>query len=254
MNAGIVAIIAASVFCTAVISGTFGMAGGMILMVVLLYILPLSAAISLHAAVQLVSNGWRCFLWRYHIVWRVLPFYVLGMIAGFTLVASTTFVPGKALVLIVMGAVPLLALIVQRFMTLTIMKKQHAFVAALCLTFIHMTGGVVGALLDLLYNNTGLTRHQIVATKAFTQAASHLLRLVYFGVLASWLTRQKQGIESFGIDVMVLFMLLAIAGTTSAAFILRRMNDLNFKRYSRYIIAAVSFYCLVRGFYMMYVE
>jgi hypothetical protein len=49
---------------TAFLSGLFGMAGGLILIGVLLTILPLPSAMVLHAITQIASNGWRAFLWR----------------------------------------------------------------------------------------------------------------------------------------------------------------------------------------------
>ena len=49
---------------TAFLSGLFGMAGGLILIGVLLTILPLPSAMVLHAITQMASNGWRAFLWR----------------------------------------------------------------------------------------------------------------------------------------------------------------------------------------------
>src|SRR5256884_3122670 len=51
---------------TAFLSGLFGMAGGLILIGVLLTILPLPSAMVLHAITQMASNGWRAFLWRGH--------------------------------------------------------------------------------------------------------------------------------------------------------------------------------------------
>ena len=57
-------------FATALISGMFGMGGGMILMGVLLALLPLSQAMVLHGSVQLTSNGSRAWLLRRHIRWR----------------------------------------------------------------------------------------------------------------------------------------------------------------------------------------
>ena len=53
---------------TAFLSGIFGMAGGLILMGVLLALMPVPAAMMLHGVTQLASNGWRAFLWRDHIV------------------------------------------------------------------------------------------------------------------------------------------------------------------------------------------
>ncbi len=254
MTPVLIALIAASVFITALISGTFGMAGGMIMMAVLLQLLPIASAIFLHAAIQLVSNGWRCWLWRRHIVWRVLPVYGAGMLTGLVFVISLKYVPDTATVLIMIGAVPLLALAVRRIVTLTIYNPAHSFVTAVALTFIHMTGGVIGALLDLLYNNTGLTRHQIVATKAFTQGSSHLMRLAYFGALVPLLTGQGQWPEEIGLPVFALFLAVSIAGTSSAALILHRLSDDTFKRISRYIVAAISVYCLCCGFYMLYIS
>src|SRR2546429_6984347 len=62
---------------TAFLSGLFGMAGGLILIGVLLTILPLPSAMVLHAITQMASNGWRAFLWRAHIRWRpVLVFLI----------------------------------------------------------------------------------------------------------------------------------------------------------------------------------
>lgn len=251
MPTTIILSIAVSVFITAVISGTFGMAGGMIMMVVLLQFLPLTAAIFFHAAIQLVSNGWRCWLWRKHIVWRVLPVYGLGMMAGFIVVVWTKFVPDKAMVLIMIGIVPLLALAVQKTVTLTIRNRIHAFFAALALTFVHMTGGVVGALLDLLFNNTDLTRKEIIATKAFTQGSSHLMRLIYFGALVPLLTGGNAWPDGITVEIMALFLAMAIAGTTSAAFILHRLDDRLFKKISRWLIIAISLYCLCRGIFLM---
>src|SRR5207245_8378149 len=51
---------------TAFLSGLFGMAGGMILIGVLLMLMPLPTAMVLHAITQMASNGWRAFLWRGH--------------------------------------------------------------------------------------------------------------------------------------------------------------------------------------------
>ena len=63
---------------TAFLSGLFGMAGGLILIGVLLTILPLPSAMVLHAITQMASNGWRAFLWRAHIRWRPVFVYLIG--------------------------------------------------------------------------------------------------------------------------------------------------------------------------------
>ena len=52
-------VIAVASLVTSFISGILGMAGGMILMGVLLALLPLPAAMLLHGISQLTANGWR---------------------------------------------------------------------------------------------------------------------------------------------------------------------------------------------------
>src|SRR5438045_9471925 len=63
---------------TAFLSGLFGMAGGLILIGVLLALMPLPAAMVLHALTQMASNGWRALLWRAHIPWGAVFGYLLG--------------------------------------------------------------------------------------------------------------------------------------------------------------------------------
>ena len=63
---------------TAFLSGIFGMAGGLILIGVLLVVFPLPTAMVLHAVTQMASNGWRAMLWWRYIRWRPALAYVAG--------------------------------------------------------------------------------------------------------------------------------------------------------------------------------
>ena len=49
---------------TSFLSGIFGMAGGMILLGVLLILLDVAPAMVLFGVTQFASNGWRAALWR----------------------------------------------------------------------------------------------------------------------------------------------------------------------------------------------
>ena len=70
-----------SVLCLAMVgtsflSGIFGMAGGMILVGILLVLLPVPDAMMLHGVTQMASNGWRGLLWWRHVRWRAVGAYV----------------------------------------------------------------------------------------------------------------------------------------------------------------------------------
>src|SRR3977135_4407444 len=71
-------ILAVSAVVTSFVSGILGMAGGMILMGILLAMMPLPAAMMLHGITQLASNAWRAFLWRSEVDWRIFRGYAGG--------------------------------------------------------------------------------------------------------------------------------------------------------------------------------
>ena len=72
-----------SVLATSAISGVLGMAGGMILMAILVSTVSVSAAMLIHGAVQATSNGSRAWFLRSHIQWHILPAYCLGAAVAF---------------------------------------------------------------------------------------------------------------------------------------------------------------------------
>ena len=57
MSYAIVMLIGGAMLVTSILSGIFGMAGGMILMGLLLWLLPVADAMALHGVTQIASNG-----------------------------------------------------------------------------------------------------------------------------------------------------------------------------------------------------
>src|SRR3989442_13025673 len=94
---------------TAFLSGLFGMAGGLILIGVLLTILPLPSAMVLHAITQMASNGWRAFLWRDYIRWRPVFIYLIGCALALGAWSITRYVPDKPIALLLLGFTPFMA-------------------------------------------------------------------------------------------------------------------------------------------------
>src|SRR4026209_1806718 len=92
----LLAILAVSALVTSFISGILGMAGGMILMGVLLALLPLPAAMLLHGISQLASNGGRALMLRKEVDWRVFRGYVIGGAVALAFFSATHLVVGKA--------------------------------------------------------------------------------------------------------------------------------------------------------------
>src|SRR5436190_16662669 len=119
-------ILAVSALVTSFISGILGMAGGMILMGILLAVMPLPVAMMLHGITQLASNGWRALLWRREVDWRVFRGYMYGAVAMTAFFAVVKLVVGKPIALIVMGFTPFIALAFPERLHLNVERRGHS--------------------------------------------------------------------------------------------------------------------------------
>jgi uncharacterized membrane protein YfcA len=94
---------------TAFLSGIFGMAGGMILVGILLALLPVPEAMMLHGVTQMASNGWRALLWWRYVRWSAVTSYLLGCAAALLLWSLWRYVPSKPVALLLLGLTPFIA-------------------------------------------------------------------------------------------------------------------------------------------------
>ncbi len=239
------AILAVSALVTSFISGILGMAGGLILMGVLLALMPVPAAMMLHGITQLASNGWRAFLWRSHVDWRVFRGYLYASIAVTTLFAVFQFVVSKPVALIVMGLTPFLALALPERLHLNVERRGHASACGAICSVLNLTAGVSGPILDVFFVRSKMTRHAVVATKATTQSLSHLMKIGYFGGI---LTVGRGQVEPWLGAMMVA---LAFVGTTLSTRVLEKMNDASFRLWTRRVVMTIGVFYLASGILLL---
>lgn len=230
-------------FLTATLSGVFGMAGGLVLMGALALVLPVQAAFVTHGLLQLVANGWRSILHRRHVRWDIVGWYALASLLAGVTVALLSFTPSKPLLFLLLGLVPGLTWLPQRWINLDASRPAQAFLSGLSGTGLNLTAGVAGPLLDIFFVRTELTRHAIVATKAATQVFAHLAKILVYG--APLVAGAGAGMPPAW--VFALAVPLSMAGTALGGLILNRMSDVNFKRWTRWIVTAVGVAYLVQA-------
>jgi uncharacterized membrane protein YfcA len=235
------AVLAVSALVTSFISGILGMAGGLILMGILLALMPVPAAMMLHGITQLASNGWRATLWRQHIDWRVFRGYLYGSLAMLAFFAVTQLVLSKPAALIAMGLTPFLAMALPESLHLNVERKYHSALCGAICSILSLTSGVSGPILDVFFVRSKMTRHAVVATKASTQSLSHILKIIYFG-----------GILAVGRGVVepwlgVLMVVLAFVGTTLSTRVLEKMNDTSFRMWTRRVVLTLGVFYLASG-------
>ncbi len=231
------------VLVTATVSGVFGMAGGLMLMGALTLAMPVAAAMVTHGAVQFVSNGWRAVLHRKHINWRIILMYGLGSAIAAGALALIVYEPTKAWVYLMLGLVPGLAWLPKGTFNLDAAKPTHAVACGLSVTGLNVIAGVSGPLLDVFFVRTTLTRHQIVATKAATQAFSHTVKMVFYGV-------PLIGAATTGLPPLWFFAVaapLAMIGAWLGGMVLDKMSDVNFLKWTRWIVTALGVIYLIQA-------
>jgi uncharacterized membrane protein YfcA len=241
---GSLAFIAATIVGTSFISGIFGMAGGMILLGVLLVFFDVVVGMVLFSTIQLAANGWRAVLWWRFVRWPIFWLYVVGAFLAFLAMRAIAFVPDKALVYLCLGAVPFLIEALPAAARPNIEWRGVPFITGVTTTLVQLVAGVGGMFLDIFFQKSMLDRKTTVATKAVTQTFAHLLRLIYFGSLAG------------SADVLPLWahapaIALAIIGTSLAPFVLERLTDVGFRQWTRWIILAISVVYLMRGAWLL---
>jgi uncharacterized membrane protein YfcA len=234
-------------FVTAMLSGVFGMAGGLVLMGALALVLPVQAAFVTHGILQLVANGWRAILHRKHVRWDIVGWYALASLIAGGVVTLLSFTPSKPLLFLMLGLVPFLTWLPQKWINLDAGKPVQAFVSGLTVTGLNLTAGVAGPLLDIFFVRTELTRHAIVATKAATQVFAHLAKILVYGVPLF----AGQGVGFPPLWVFALAIPLSMAGTAVGGMILNRVSDVDFKRWTRWIITVIGISYLVQAAQLM---
>jgi uncharacterized protein len=236
-------IIAATIVVSSFVSGVFGMAGGMILLGVLLNYMDVAAGMIFFSIVQLFANGWRALHWRHYVRWPIFFWYLAGAAVAFAFMFAISFVPNKAFVYLALGAMPFAVEILPRTMRPNIEWRGIPFLTGVLTSVIQILAGVGGLFLDVFFQKSMLDRKTTNATKAVTQCLSHVVRAAYYGSVA--------GFAQVPVSASVPAIALAIGGSSLAPFVIERMTDHGFRRWSRVVIFAISAVYLLRAAWLL---
>jgi uncharacterized membrane protein YfcA len=216
------------------------MAGGMILMGIFGFFLSVPAAMVLHGVAQAVSNGSRIWLYRDHIRWSVLAPYSLGALIILGIFVAITFIPNKAIVFILIGAFPFIALCIPKSIDLDMERKPVALLCGLLVTTAQMLAGASGPVLDLFYVKSSFTRHEILGTKAITQTFGHILKLTYYSFLIT-------AVEELSVFIFSAVVSAAIFGNWLGSLVVNKINDKTFKSAGRFVMLAIGSIYITKG-------
>jgi uncharacterized membrane protein YfcA len=203
----------------------------------MLLFMPPLVVIPLHGAVQLVSNGSRTFIQRRHLRWDVIWRYgVLLLPMGFAGLALAQRIPPDAAKALI-GAFVLFATWAPGLMLLgthpqDANPRRRFFVLGGVVGVVNMTVGATGPLIAPFFLNMGLTRFQLIGTKAACQALGHTAKILVFGIAGF----------AFGEWSFVLAILAAcvVAGTWLGSQLLEYVNETWFVRLYKTVLTVIA--------------
>lgn len=240
MSTPLLAFLALVVFATSFLSGIFGMAGGLILLWVLLFVMPVATGIAVHGMVQVVSNGSRAWFTRHYIDWKILGHLCLGTVVAAVLLFLVSYRPSLIVVSIVVGLMPLMVWLPLGRLRLDATQPVHAFFCGFASGGLAIGVGVSGPIIDVALVHSEIDRRSIIATKAAAQTINHGTKTAFYWNAAAALT----GSDWIAVAVA---LPLAIIGTRAGNLVLHRMTDIGFRRWTRWIVTGIGAVYLARG-------
>jgi uncharacterized membrane protein YfcA len=244
------AILIASVFITATVSGVFGMAGGLMMKGVLVSLLTVAASMVMHGFVQIVSNLSRAaLLWR-HISWKITGRYAVGVLLGVAMLLLINWRPGQTMVFFLLGLTAMVVLVPKDVVAVTIERPLQAEFCGFWVQLFNTLAGVAGPLLDIFFVKTELSRQTVVATKSATQVMAHAVKIAFWGapLVDAVLLRGRPG--DAGLPPLWVFGVVvpaSLIGTWLGGRVLDRMTDVGFRAWTKWIVAGTGVLYLMRG-------
>ncbi|ANF56539.1 TSUP family transporter [Halotalea alkalilenta] len=233
-----------AVFFTSLLSGVFGMVGGLLLLGALLVILPPATAIAVQGVLQICANASRAWFSRDFIDWRILAISCLGLGLAAGALALVDYTPSLVTITLVIGLMPIMVWLPRRWLALDASRPSHALISGALSGGLNLAVGVSGPTTDIFFIRTRMDRRTVIATKAAIQVASHAVKVLFY-----WRSTLHLGGAEWA--MVLVSAPFALFGTRAGNFILVRLTDANFRRWTRWLVTAVGGFYLAKGIWLL---
>ena len=232
MTPSVLAIIGATIVFSSFLSGVFGMAGGMILLGVLLNYFDVATGMILFSIIQFFANGWRALQWRHYVLWPIFAWYLARRVHLLRAHVDDRFRAGQGAGLSCARTDAVRGGGASRRHSPEHRMARGALLTGVVTTVVQILAGVGGMFLDIFFQKSMLDRKTTNATKAVRSPS------------VTWCARstsaRSRASAIFRSGALAPAIVLAIAGTSLAPFVIERMTDHGFRQWTRAIIFAIS--------------
>jgi uncharacterized membrane protein YfcA len=225
----VLALIALS-FLTSLITATFSLGGGALMIAAMALVLPPLVVVPIHGCVQLGSNAGRALLQRAHIQWQFISWVTLGAALGSVLGSQLAWLlPGNWLA----GAIGLFVLVTTWLPQPKVIATSRAvqFVGGTLVSALGMLVGAAGPLVAAFVRGIP-DRHQLVATYATLNSFMHVFKVVVFMAMGFAFARY--------LPLILLMVMAGFAGTAAGSRMLAHVPEAVFQLVFRVLLSAVA--------------
>ena len=210
MSAWVLGTLAIVALLTSIISAILGMAGGVMLLAVMMCFLTHAESIPTHAAVQIASNGTRVLAFLRHVDRSAFGRFLIGVVPGASIGLLLLWSLGQ-----MGGSEPYLKTLMGLYIvgsTFIPRGRTHRHAAGSWWDFPLMglvagvaalTVGAVGPLIAPLFARRNFSKERLIATKAVCQLSIHVFKIPAF-ILMRELDLSKLGLLAVIMIVMVI--------------------------------------------------
>jgi len=225
----LIIVLALCSYFTAVISGLVGMAGGIVLLSIMTFFLPLKVIIPVHGLVQLVSNSYRTILLRSYVNRAIFKWFCVGLPAGaFLAIFVIKKIENESLPLFLVAMIILYAIFRPKKMPALKIPIPAFALIGLGVGFLGPLIGATGPFMAPFFLREDLSKEEIVASKAAVQTVGHLIKIPTFLYL---------GFAYFEYAPLIICMALAvILGTRTGVYFLGKISQFSFNRIFKFVL------------------
>jgi len=217
-------------FVTSLITATFSLGGGSLMIAAMALVLPPVVVVPVHGCVQLGSNVGRAWVQRAHIQWRFILWLTLGALIGSVVGGRLAFLLPEKWFAAAIGFFVLVTTWLpppHGFATSRIVQ----FVGGLVVSAVGMVVGAAGPLLAAFVRGIP-DRRELIATHATLNSLQHAIKVAVFAAL---------GFAFRDYVPLILLMVAAgFVGTTVGSRLLTRVPERVFRLAFRVLLSLVA--------------
>ncbi|MBM75321.1 MAG: hypothetical protein CMK59_07960 [Proteobacteria bacterium] len=221
-------------FAAALVSGVTGMAGGTLLLSVLLLFYDPILSIAVHGLLQVVANCARVLIFLSSVSWTHTLWFVVLVVPG-------AFLGGKIAHMFNPDLLKMmLSVLILWVAWKSVSKKEHALLPPQIMLglgfasgFLGMIIGVTGPFLAPFFLRSGLLKEAFIATKAVCQFFVQMAKVAIFAALLG-VNYGEMSFELFVMSAVLIF------GTVCAKMLLKHISGDRFKQVVSIVLSLIA--------------